>query len=194
MFIALFLVRMQNPRFFAAYDKRSSGTAEVSHEAEITERVFDGLTNWANWFWVQESTPILIGNGLGVMSNGSEKISAYANLIRSAGFWTEGDAATIAWEGGLYLLVIWYGFRILTILYCLSKWLKIRNTKYSLPSSFLMANVIINGLLGTLSIQPPVAIWWWISVGSILAIEGFDKYEFSLKTTVNERKEVDLQV
>lgn len=50
---------------------------------------------------------------------------------------------------------------------------------------FLLANVIINGVLGTLAIQPPVAIWWWLSVGAIGVIYNFDK---SIRISKNETK------
>ena len=34
-----------------------------------------------------------------------------------------------------------------------------------LPGAFCVADIILVGLTGTMGIQPPVAIWWWMSVG-----------------------------
>ena len=194
LFISLILARTVRPQYFAAYDKRSSGTKDVSHEEEIQERVLDGFTSWTTWFWEQEPTAVLIGNGLGVMSNGADRVSVYAYFIRATGFWTEGDTATTAWEGGLYLLTIWYGFRLIIMAFCFNLWRKIKHGKYAVPASFLLANVIISGTIGNLGMHPPVAIWWWLSVGSIVAIQGFDSKESITKLDVGRKRSVSLQV
>lgn len=179
---SLFILRAVKPEFFAAYDTRSKGykkgftdNSELSGTEEMQNRIIDSFTGWTSWFWVQEPVPVLLGNGLGVMSNGADKVSIYAGVIRSTGFWTEGDTATVAWEGGLYLLVIWYGFRLLMIGTCLKLWRSIRQSKYGIPASFLLANVLINGVMGNIGMHPPIAIWWWLSIGCLIAMHGFDK-------------------
>ena len=194
VFASLSLVRTIKPQYFAAYDRRSSGTKDVSHEEEIQDRVLDGFTSWTTWFWQQEPTVVLLGNGLGVMSNGADKVSVYAYFIRVTGFWTEGDTATIAWEGGLYLLILWYGFRLMIIAICFNLWRKIKYGKYAVPASFLLANVIIMGVNGNLGMHPPVAIWWWLSVGCVVALQGFDRNELNILLETSKRKRVNLQI
>ncbi|GAB2580942.1 hypothetical protein [Spirosoma areae] len=193
MFASLLVVRTVKPQFFAAYDRRSTGTEDRSHGEEIQDRILGGLTDWTTWFWEQEPTAILIGNGLGVMSNGADRVSFYAGIIRATGFWTEGDTATLAWEGGLYLIIIWYGFRFSIVLFCFNRWRTIRDNKYGVPASFLLANVIINGTVSTLSIQPPIAIWWWLSVGALIALKGFDTYDLNVAAAVDKSEKISLQ-
>ncbi len=172
---SFWLLHEVKPEFFAAYEARSVGTQEVSHEEEMQQRILNGFTDWTDWYGEQDVVSMLIGNGLGIMSNGSDRISTYAHNVRAKGFWTEGDIPTTAWEGGIYLMLIWYGFRFAVILFCFQLWRSIKDYKYSAASSFLLANVIINGVIGTLGMQPPLAIWWWLSVGSIIAIHGFEE-------------------
>ena len=180
---SLVLFRTVKPEFFAAYDERSNGTGTMSHGEEMQGRILGGFIDWTHWFWDQDMTSILIGNGLGIMSNGSDKISSYASRIRTGGFWMEGDVPTTAWEGGLYLLIVWYVFRATIILFCVKLWYSTKSKNYTLASSFLLANVIINGITGNIGMQPPVAIWWWLSVGAIIAIQEFDKREHKLKSS-----------
>lgn len=172
---AFWLLHEVKPEFFAAYEARSSGHEEESHNEEIQGRVVDSFLNWTEWYGDQDVASMLIGNGLGVMSNGSDKISTYANNIRSTGFWTEGDISSTAWEGGIYLMIIWYGFRLMVVYYCFRAWQSMKDYKYSAVASFLLANVVINGIMGNIGMQPPLAIWWWLSVGAILTIHGFEK-------------------
>ena len=185
---SLILFRTIKPEYFAAYDERSSGKGNVSHSQEMQGRILGGFIDWTDWFWDQNMTSVLIGNGLGIMSNGSDKISAYASKIRTGGFWTEGDVATSAWEGGLYLLILWYTFRVAIILFCFKLWYSIKNNNYTIASSFLLANVIINGVTGNIGMQPPVAVWWWLSVGSIIAIQAFDASDYRMKTHMMREK------
>ncbi len=175
IFPMFWVLREIKPEFFAAYEARSSGNQEVTHEEEIQGRVLDSFLSWTDWYGDQDITSMLIGNGLGVMSNGSDRVSAYANTIRSTGFWTEGDIPSTAWEGGMYLMLIWYGFRLAIVLFCFRSWQAMKDYKYSAVASFLLANVIINGLMGQLGMQPPLAIWWWLSVGAVITIHGFEK-------------------
>lgn len=162
------------PEFFAAYTARSQGTETTSHSEEIGERLLSEFVGWTSWFNKQELVSMLLGNGLGVMSNGSDQISSYSQGIRADGFWTETDMATTLWEGGLYLAFIWYGFRLSIIVFCLRIWRSLTNTSHILASSFLMSYIIIIGVNGTLGIQPPVAIWWFLCVGSMITIKNLE--------------------
>jgi hypothetical protein len=172
LLLCLGALRAIKPEFFAAYDQRSEGNEERSHSEEIEERVAGGFFGWTTWFFKEETIQILFGNGLGVMSNGSDKISSYANVIRQS-LWTETDLATIVWEGGLYLLIIWYGLRIWVIGLVLKIWRNMKVEKTGVALSFLLAYIIITGLYGTISAQPPLAIWWWLTVGTFFTIDNF---------------------
>jgi hypothetical protein len=105
-----------------------------------------------------------LGNGLGIMSNGSDAISAYARTFR-LDEWTETDFATTLFEGGPYLIFVWYAFRYYIILQTTRRFLFGVSRSLSLPAAFCQAFVILVGMTGTLAIQPPVAIWWWLGVG-----------------------------
>jgi hypothetical protein len=39
---------------------------------------------------------------------------------------------------------------------------------YFIPGAFTQAFVVTIGAVGTLSTQPPIAIWWWLGVGTSL--------------------------
>lgn len=181
LLVALLLTRAVKPEFFEAYDQRSKGYGGVSQSEEVQERVLDSFMGWTVWFWDQDWRSIVLGNGLGVMSNGSDQLSSYAAGVRAGGFWTESDFASSIWEGGLYLVFIWYGFRIAVIVACFRVWRTIKSPTLITACSFMLAYVIIIGLIGTLGIQPPMALWWWLSVGAIFALKGFDDNKNNLK-------------
>lgn len=172
---SIWLLHEVKPEFFAAYEARATGTEEVSHEEEMQQRILGSFIDWTDWYGDQDVLSMLIGNGMGVMSNGSDRVSTYADRIRSSGFWTEGDVPTTAWEGGIYLILVWYSFRFVVIWFCFRLWRNMHDYKYSAASSFLLATITINGLTSNLGMQPPIAIWWWLSVGAILSIYGFEK-------------------
>lgn len=183
VFYSFFIILNQlKPEYFAAYQTRSSGTDKQSHSEEIIDRIATSYSRSLSDFFSKETGVMLIGNGLGVMSNGSDKISTYARRIREDGTWTEVDIATSVWEGGLYLLLVWYSFRLVIIWICFKCWLSIQDRKYAVGAAFLLANVIISGLLNTIGMQPPLAIWWWLAVGSIISIYQFDR------VTVHKRR------
>ncbi|MES2828475.1 MAG: hypothetical protein V4687_09980 [Bacteroidota bacterium] len=162
------------PEYFAAYETRSADSGDESQTDKISGRLADGMFNWLDWYGDQDIASIFLGNGLGVMANGSQKISSYAERVRSDGFWTESDAPTTAWEGGAYLLVIWYSFRVYIILFTFKLWTSLRNNKFRSAGAFIFGFILINGIIGTLSLQPPLAIWWWLMVGTMIALRGFD--------------------
>ena len=178
------------PEYFAAYEQRSSGSETQTHEQEVQERIQGGLTDWTTWFWKEDFANIIMGNGLGVMSNGSEQLSSYARDIKKSGFWTETDTATIFWEGGLYLAVIWYAFRFFIILMCFRLYWSFKEKRLNFAGAFLLSYILITGTIGTLSIQPPIAIWWWLSVGIMLSLKYNEKGLLQLKNKISYRNQI----
>jgi hypothetical protein len=170
--VLLGVMQQQYPEFFAAYQARMGGATDTSHSIEVKERVEEGLLGWTSG--LTEAPPSLFGYGLGVMSNGSEKLSAYAAHWRSGGFWTETDQATTLFEGGWYLVLIWYGFRFWVIMQSLIIVLRLSSLEYKLIACFAWGFILVVGLVGTLAIQPPLAIWWWLAVGLIRCLDRFD--------------------
>lgn len=164
------LMRAVFPQFFAAYEVRSAGSEDVSHSDEIGDRLEGNLTSWTEWLFEKEPIHLLFGSGLGVMSNGVDRISSYAYNIRKTGFWTESDMASAAWEGGLYFVVLWYSFRLWIIYFCYRMWKQIRDTNYSMASAFILGYIVVTGCFGTITTQAPLAIWFWMSVGCMMAI------------------------
>jgi hypothetical protein len=149
-----------SPDLMATYTTRERGHAfGVSHE--IQGRIWDAFFGWTPHV---VEVP-LFGNGLGLMSNGSEAISSYSRNFRIASGWTETDFATTLVEGGPYLMIVWYLFRYYIIFQTTRRFLFQTSKTLFLPGAFCQAYVILVGLTGTLGIQPPISIWWWLSVG-----------------------------
>ena len=169
-------LRLLKPEFFQAYDARASGNEKITHSEEMADRIFGGFTDWTSWFWEQDLASVVAGNGLGIMSNGSSQISSYASTVRADGFWTEGDVPTTFWEGGLYLAMIWYGFRLSMIIFCLRQWYSITDKTMGAAASVPLAYVIIHGTIAQLGMQPPLFIWWWFAIGIIIFLRRFDKF------------------
>jgi hypothetical protein len=112
------------------------------------------------------NTPVsAFGYGLGTMSNGAEKLSAYARVQRREGYWTETDWLTTLFEGGIYLMFVWYGFRLWVIAYTMTGFMRRIRGKLVLAAAFCQGFIIVQGIVGTLGIQPPLAIWFWMAVG-----------------------------
>jgi hypothetical protein len=166
VFVFVFpLIQSLKPEYFAAYTERSGGNGGSNND--IIERIlspFSDLTDGS-----------FFGNGLGVMTNGADKVSSYAAVIRSS-IWTESDFSTIVWEGGLYLVAAWYGFRLFVIFYSFKILFNMKDTNYYSAAAFLVAYILITGLTGTLTIQPPIAIYFWICFGALICIQKFDEY------------------
>jgi hypothetical protein len=173
--IVLFgLIQLQYPEFFAAYQARVEGTGEASHTIEVAKRIEEGLLGWTDG--VRNAPPSLLGYGLGVMSNGSDRFSAYASEWRNdPKGWTETDQATTFFEGGWYLVFVWYGFRLWVISYSFALLFKLRHSGFRLAACFTTGFILITGIVGTLAIQPPLAIWWWLAVGLITCMAHFDR-------------------
>jgi hypothetical protein len=153
------------PDEFAAYSDRERGNL-VGVSGEIQHRLFISFFSWlGNMF----STPFF-GNGLGVMSNGTDSFSDYAAHVRAFNYWTETDFATTLFEGGLYLVFVWYAFRYFVIYQMTRRFLADVTENFSLSGAFSQAYVILLGFTSPIGLQPPMAIWWWTSVGTSLVI------------------------
>lgn len=149
-----------SPDLMATYTVREKGHAfGVSNE--IQDRVFDAFFGWT----AHVGEVPFFGNGLGLMSNGSDAISSYSKNFRIASGWTETDFATTLVEGGPYLMFVWYAFRYYIIFQTTRLFLFQTSRELFLPGAFCQGYVILVGLTGTLGIQPPIAIWWWLGVG-----------------------------
>lgn len=164
-------IKLYNPDAFLAFEARNSSAAQ---KEEMVNRVFDPFSDALSFAFEKETVPMLFGEGLGVMTNGADKVSGYAKKIR-ARMWTESDFRTIVWEGGLYLVFTWYFFRIFVILWAFKIWASIKDINNSLGAGFLLAFIILQGLTGTLTLQPPLAIYFWTCFGALLCIQQFDK-------------------
>jgi hypothetical protein len=147
------------PSLMATYSKRENGHV-FGVSDEIQTRVYNAFFGWLS---DDQSVPFF-GNGLGIMSNGSDAISAYSKTFRLEG-WTETDFATTYFEGGPYLIVVWYAFRFYIIFETTRRFVFRTSREFSLPGAFCQGYVILVGLTGTLAIQPPIAIWWYLGVG-----------------------------
>ena len=154
------------PSAFIAYGVREEGRL-VGFSQEVQTRTMGSLFDWAP---ITDAPPSFLGYGLGVMSNGSDTLSHYAAGWRSGGAWTETDFATTLFEGGYYLMVVWYGFRYFVIYQTARRFLRGVQGDLAISAAFCLGYVIVVGFTGTLGIQPPVAIWWWLGVGTSLVL------------------------
>jgi hypothetical protein len=173
-------LRVSQPQYFLAYEERSSddeGAGAATNKEKLAGRISNSFTEWTDWFWDQDAASMLLGNGLGVMSNGANQLSSYAANIRNTGYWTEGDVSTTFWEGGLYLAVLWYGFRLLMVLLCLRLWYSIKDQTLAAAASVPLGYVIIHGFVAQLGMQPPLSIWWWLAIGIIFSLHSLYLYQ-----------------
>jgi len=177
MGLSLTALRIAKPEFFKVYDLRSEDKKDETHTEEVEGRLIKDTFGWTVWVADQDLIPFLFGNGIGAMSNGADKISLYAQEVRLKGATTEGELETTAWEGGMYLVIIWFGMRIWVIIMCFKLWNKIQINNTAIAASFLLGYIIVVGLVGTLSRQPPISIWWWLAIGSLIAISNLDRYQ-----------------
>jgi hypothetical protein len=164
------VIQTWKPEYFAAYTERSN--SEGGSKEDVLLRVMKPFSAL--------SYSSMLGNGLGVMTNGADKVSVYASSIRSSGTWTETDFNTIVWEGGFYLVLIWYGFRVFVIFYSFKILRLIKDRNYYSAAAFLFAYILVQGLLGTLTIQPPISIYLWICFGALICVQKFDEYDSQL--------------
>ena len=162
--LSLIVMKEINPDAFEAYSIRTAGTYNYSHEQEMTERIWHSLVGWAS-----DIDFTILGNGLGVMSNGSQLLSKYAADAR-IDYWTETDLANTYYEGGAYLIFTWMALRALVVAWSVKQVWSIRNQSQFVTAAFLAGFITVQGLYGTLGIQPPLAIWFWGGVGLIAAM------------------------
>ncbi len=170
-FLAYMTIHMLFPEAFMAYEARSQDSGGTSHVQDVMARVVSGLIDWTGSI---KTTPIL-GNGLGIQSNGSERLSPWASLLKARWGWMETDQHMVLFEGGIYLVAIWYSFRLFVILYTGICLLEMRDPLKATSAAFCWGLVLVEGAVGTLSTQPPLAIWWWTSIGLILCLREYDK-------------------
>jgi hypothetical protein len=174
--IALSILRTINKDYFAAFDTRSTSNENYSQSKDFQGRFETNFIGWTKFFDQQDLLTNIFGNGLGVMSNGSEKISSYAHNVIAAGAATEADMETTVWEGGIYLLLVYYLFRILVILFAVKVLMSIRGGGLISASVFLLGLIIVSGIISALGRQPPIAIWWWMTIGSLITIGNYSQY------------------
>lgn len=164
--VALVVSQIVFPEAFVAYETRTEGSGNLGLEsAEFGSRIGYALFGWT-WY-ADYVDPGPMGYGLGVMSNGVQQISGYAASVRERVGWGEVDLANTFLEGGPYLVIIWMGFRLFVIYLCLRAYFEIRSSVFQVSGAFMLAYIIINGLFGTLGIQPPLQIWWWLAIGML---------------------------
>lgn len=176
LFATLSVLRAVNPDSFAAFDARSTSSESYSQSKDFQGRFETNFYGWVKFFDEQDLLADVFGNGLGVMSNGSEKISSYAHNVIASGSITEQDMETTVWEGGVYLLLVFFSFRIAVILFCFKVLSSIKGRVLISAAAFLIGLVVISGLISMISRQPPAAIWWWLAIGGIITIGNYSQY------------------
>lgn len=162
LFMAYVSVKILYPQGFEIYLEREEGKIS-GVGGEVLSRTWDAFFGWTNG--IPGAPPTLFGYGLGVMSNGSQQLSHYAASWRLTAGWTETDYATTLFEGGLYLIMLWYAFRYFVIYKTTIRFLSGIGSDLIVPAAFCQGYVILQGFTATLGIQPPSAIWWWLAVG-----------------------------
>lgn len=174
LLVSLSVLRVAKPEYFAAYDARSTDTGSYSQSADIKSRAFTNFLGWTKFVQSRDMLGNIFGRGLGVMSNGSERLSNYASNVKGSGVAPESDMEIVAWEGGLYLWLTFYGFRLYMVWFCFRLLRSLKDKKLVAAAAFLMGLVILSALIGGMSKQPPISIWWWLSIGSMLVIKSVD--------------------
>lgn len=176
LFVVLITMGFQKvlPQVMAGYEARTAsgatGDAEHDHTTMLVMRVYDMLTDWNENI---EATPL--GHGIGIMSNGSDRISRTAKSYRQDEFWTETDLSTTFFEGGWCLIFGWIGFRIWVVWNVVKAVRQIRDSRVFLIAAGLTGFAVIQGIMGTLGIQPPLAIWFWMAVGLVFTLAHHDR-------------------
>ena len=180
VFVSLNLMQIAFEDAFVAYEARSRDTDLRTHRDEITDRFENAAFHWFRLYSQRDIG--FLGYGIGTMSNGVQNFSSYAAEIRSGGVWGETDLANTVLEGGLYLVVIWMAFRVFVIMICLRLFIGLQSPRCIYSCAFAVAFVVINGVMGTLGIQPPLAIWWWLAVGAVLLFAGYESFHLQSRS------------
>ncbi|MFO8026573.1 MAG: hypothetical protein R6U56_02785 [Opitutales bacterium] len=158
------------PEAFRAYEQRSSGNMTEQLQGRISHAFIDWLHG------LRGAPPTVFGYGLGVMSNGSQQLSPYARSWRERNVWGEADLPNTMFEGGWWLVFAWMGFRIYMIAICLSRCARLKASKYHLAACAACGYVFVTGLTGSLAIQPPHSIWFWLAVGLVFALHRLHRW------------------
>lgn len=164
LYLGVLAVNHFSPETTAAYSARQDGQL-----IGVNEEIWTRVTSSYFHFFNDPRLTTFLGQGLGIMSNGSDTFSEYAGGWRAT-TWTESDVASTFFEGGFYLGFLWYGFRLYVMAVTTRRFVSDVSGIYSVPGSFVQGFVIIIGAMGTLGIQPPVAIWFWFGVGTSLLL------------------------
>lgn len=171
LYLAFNLSSFLFPQAFVVYNERSQRMGQQTHTQEVVQRLISSYTLWWGKLLPQAGWT---GLGLGTMSNGVQVFSDYAASLRTQVGWGETDMGNTILEGGLYLVILWKGFRLYIIYCCWKAYNRIHSQLSILPAAFFLSHIVLEGINGTLAIQPPLAIWFWISVGSLLLIYGLE--------------------
>jgi hypothetical protein len=159
LYLAALTVHYVSPNATAAYSDRENGQL-IGISEEIRTRVYNSFFG----LWKEQVLMTFFGHGIGIMSNGSDTFSSYADNWR-AFLWTETDFSSTLFEGGFYLMFVWYGFRLFIIAVTTQRFLRDVRGMWMVPGAFVQGFVIVVGTIGTIGVQPVVAIWWWVGVG-----------------------------
>ncbi len=159
LYLSMLAVTYFSPDSTAVYSAREQGKM-IGFSSEIQDRIFGS-------FFVSQDDRLMsfLGYGAGTMSNGAETFSPYAANLRIMG-WTETDFSLTLFEGGFYLVLVWYGFRGFVILATTFRFAQGVAEEYVIPMAFTQGFIIVLGAISTLGNQPPIAIWWWFGVGT----------------------------
>ncbi|HAV12552.1 MAG TPA: hypothetical protein DCX06_03495 [Opitutae bacterium] len=159
------------PDAFVVYERRSSNDLS----GEVEGRFEHAFINWR--YGLRDAPPNLLGYGLGVMSNGSEKLSPYANSWRERRIWGEADLPNTLFEGGWWLVITWMGLRFYIIVLCVSICQRLKASKYHLAVCAASGYIVVTGITGSLGIQPPQSIWFWLAVGLVFTLERSHRWD-----------------
>lgn len=72
-------------------------------------------------------------------------------------------------------MIVWMGFRLFAIVFALQRIMALRDPKLVTAGCLVGGYIILEGIIGNLGVQPPLAIWFWLAVGTAMIIEQMDK-------------------
>ena len=185
IFLSIGALRIIKPSYFEVYDARSLATGSLSQNEDMKERVLVNFIGWIKYVTTDNIWYNVFGRGLGMMSNGSSRISSYAEYMVSKGAIPESDMEVVAWEGGIYLWLIFYGMRLYMLWFCFRIVKSMIRPELILAGSFFLGYIIVTGLAGALSKQVPIIIYWWLTIGLVMSLKYFDHYQHD-----DENKEI----
>ncbi len=184
IFLGVNLLQAVYPDAFVVYEERQGSSESLVEDEEVQKRIYDAYFRWLD---INIDHPL--GYGLGTMSNGVQKISTYASEVRENILWGETDLQNTVLEGGYYLVIIWMAFRIYVIILCFRLFDGLRLERYIFAGAFVFGHVVLMGINGTIGIQPPIAIWWWLSVGAMILLRHREYKALKQLEKIKERSE-----